>query len=184
MAEQDSNRDHTIRVLVASNENEWYTPAKYIEAAREVMGAIDLDPASSEMANAVVNATKFFTKEDDGLSQPWHGRVWMNPPYGRLAGKFVAKLIEEYQAGNVTEAIILLNARSNDAKWFQPLWDHALCFVKGRIDFDSNGREKKASSTHGSVFVYLGPNLKKFRECFTEFGAVIRMFSYPEDVAA
>lgn len=73
-------------VMQSSESNEYYTPAIYLEAARAVMGSIDLDPASCEKANKTVQATKFHTIETDGLSQPWHGNVWLNPPYGRLAG--------------------------------------------------------------------------------------------------
>jgi hypothetical protein len=64
---------------------EWYTPAPYIEAAREVLGAIDLDPASSAQANATVRATAFFSKDDDGLARDWSGRAFLNPPYGKTA---------------------------------------------------------------------------------------------------
>ena len=53
----------------SSKTNEWYTPAKYIEAARKVMGGIDLDPATCELANKTVKATKYHTKENNGLMQ-------------------------------------------------------------------------------------------------------------------
>ena len=63
--------------------NEWYTPKHIIGLTVKVMGVIDLDPASNEIANRVVNAGEIYTVNDNGLSLPWFGNVWVNPPYGR-----------------------------------------------------------------------------------------------------
>ena len=67
---------------------EHYTPAKYVEAVRYVLGEIDLDPASCEVANQIVNATLFYDIVTDGLRKPWSGRVFVNPP-GDRRGKLV-----------------------------------------------------------------------------------------------
>jgi ParB-like chromosome segregation protein Spo0J len=164
----------TANRLVLSTENEWYTPVRYLDAARAVLGGIDLDPASSPAANEVVRAATFYTSGDDGLALPWKGRVWLNPPYGDLPGKFVGRLLEEWEAGNVSAAVVLVNSHCTDTGWFQPLWQHTLCFTHHRIDFESAGREKTSTSTHGSVFVYVGDERPTFAERFAEFGAVVR----------
>lgn len=62
---------------------EHYTPADYVEAARYVLGRIELDPASSARANETVGADRFYTKDDNGLAKPWFGRVYLNPPNNR-----------------------------------------------------------------------------------------------------
>lgn len=167
----------TAALMVQSAENEWYTPARYIEHARAVLGAIDLDPASCPAANQTVRAAKFYSVKVDGLRPEWSGRVWLNPPYGRLAGDFTRKLLNEYAAGRVSAAVVLVNAHCTDTSWFGGLWDHALCFTDHRIDFDSGERGKDSSSTHGSVFAYLGPDPAKFADIFSAFGAVVSRWS-------
>jgi phage N-6-adenine-methyltransferase len=162
------------QIVQQSLTNEWYTPPRYVDAARLVVGGeFDLDPASNPQANLTVGARVFYTKDDDGLEQPWHGRVWLNPPYGRVAGEFIDRLCEEYRSGNVTAAVTLVNAHCTDTRWFQPLWDHTLCFTDHRIDFTA-GTTARSGSTHGSVFAYLGTDPALFAKHFAEFGAVVR----------
>lgn len=158
-----------------SRSNDHYTPRKYINAVREVLGGIDLDPASCADANEIVGATNFFTAENSGLDKPWGGRVWLNPPYGRHVGDFVAKFVEEHEAGRIAAGILLVNAHCTDTDWFQSLWDGVLCFTDHRIDF--YGDDKRSGSTHGSVFVYFGPEKKAFAAVFAQFGAVVRRFA-------
>ena len=160
------------QLIQQSTSNEHYTPLQYIEAAQDVLGVIDLDPASCEEANETVGATIYFDASDNGLDQDWNGRIWLNPPYGNLVGEFVAKLVTEHRTGNVSEAILLVNAHCTDTNWFQPLWDGCLCFTDHRINF--YGDDTRSGSTHGSVFVYLGDRVSVFAERFSEFGAVVQ----------
>jgi ParB family chromosome partitioning protein len=155
--------------------NEHYTPKQYLDAARKVLGGIDLDPASCAEANAIVGAKKFYTADDDGLTKTWSGRVWLNPPYGRNAGDFIAKFISDHTAKRIKCGIILVNAHCTDTDWFQPLWDGVLCFTNHRINF--YGDDERSGSTHGSVFTYFGEERALFAETFPQFGPVVRRYA-------
>ena len=160
------------QLVQQSISNEHYTPGLYIEAARDVMGEIDLDPASCAKANKIIKAKKFFAETDDGLKHQWMGNIWLNPPYGGIAANFVSKLMDEFAATHVKQAIVLVNAHCTDTIWFQSLWDGILCFTDHRIDF--YGDLTRSGSTHGSVFAYFGKNEDGFTKLFSEFGAVVR----------
>lgn len=176
IAEKLDKKPGVPAALQSSESNEWYTPARYVDAARRVMGGIDLDPASNPVANRVVMATHYFTIEDDGLAKTWAGRVWLNPPYGRDGGEsnqatWSARLLDQYQAGNVAQAVLLVNAVT-DRVWFQPLWAFPICFTDHRIRFyDATGAG--GSPTHGNALVYLGANRDHFASVFSEFGPVV-----------
>lgn len=156
-----------------SGNNEWYTPAHYVEAARKVMGGIDLDPASSEIANHTVKALRFFTANDNGLEQQWGGRVWMNPPYAQpLIAQFIERMIEQYCANAVTEAIVLVN-NATDTAWGQTLLKSAtsVCFPKARIRFLDPTGNPSGSPLQGQMIVYLGKHRDRFSQEFAGFGA-------------
>ena len=157
-----------------TGENEWFTPPRHLAAARAVFGEIDLDPATHAAAQETVQATEYFTQEADGLTQPWHGRVWLNPPYAQPAiGNFVEKLVAEYAAGRVTDAIMLTH-NYTDTGWFHlaAASAAAICLTRGRIRFvDAAGSE--CSPTQGQAFFYYGDDVPKFAETFGGFGLVV-----------
>lgn len=155
-----------------SGENEWYTPPEYIEAARKAMGSIDLDPASSEIAQQTVKATCFYTVDDDGLTKDWAGNVWLNPPYGKqLIGEFVEKLLSEASA--INSAIVLVN-NATDTGWFHSLMalSNAACFIRGRVKFLDKTGTPANTPLQGQAIFYIGEDEDSFAEQFRPFGWV------------
>lgn len=169
------------KALHSSQSVEWYTPPKYIEAVRAVLGVIDLDPASCAQANKTVKATRYFDQQSDGLAHDWPGKVFLNPPYGKTPdGRsrqqiWSEKLLYQYTAGITQEAILLVNAATGDL-WFQSIWkrlpvDSPICFTR-RIKFYAPHRQSR-QPTHGNVFMYLGSAPSRFIEVFEVLGVTV-----------
>jgi hypothetical protein len=156
-----------------SGDTEYYTPIEIVNAAREVMGGIDLDPASSEIANRSIGATVFFTKEHDGLSQKWTGKVWLNHPFSREGNRlWIEKLMHEYYEDNFQEACCITFASTSE-KWFRELMLFPQCFLSPRTNYCTPDGKKKRGVTKGSVVTYLGNNTTKFIDVFDgSFGTV------------
>ena len=154
-----------------TGENEWHTPLEYILAATNVMGRIDLDPASSEKANQTVKASRFYDKQSDGLSKVWAGKVWLNPPYaGELIGKFISKFAKHVSHSDISEGIVLVN-NATETNWFKELISasSAVVFPGGRVRFlDPYGNP--GTPLQGQAVVYAGPNAEKFLAEFGKFG--------------
>lgn len=156
------NRPH---VANNSGNNEWYTPADYIEAAREVMGSIDIDPASNDIAQETVKAAVYYTAETNGLDKEWRGNVWMNPPYASdLIGKFIDKLIGELP--NIDQAIVLVN-NATETEWFGKLISraNAVCFPRSRVKFYMPDG-KTGAPLQGQAVIYFGEHKERFAEVF------------------
>lgn len=164
---------------IRGDADDWHTPSVFTDAARKVMGSIDLDPFSSVEANNEIDATKIFTLADDALGRSWAApdtkTVWMNPPYSKgLSGKAVEKFLEEYDYGSFKEGIVLMNS-STDTYWFHRMANvcSAMCFTKGRIAFIGTGGKKSSGNTKGQVFFYFGGKSKRFAKEFADFGLVL-----------
>lgn len=161
----------------STEKSDWMTPPLYTDAARRVLGAIDLDPASNGEANHTIQAARFYGPPADGLTLPWYGSVWLNPPYGRRDGESSQALwSERFLAAHcereIRAGILLVNAHVG-TRWFDRLLMQAhCCLARQRIRFIRPGGEPGSSPTHGNAFFYLGPDLERFAEVFSQFGPV------------
>ena len=170
-------REAVKKAHVANNSgnNEWYTPADYIALARAVMGGIDTDPATSEIANRTVQAAQIFTAEDNGLTKQWSGRVWCNPPYAQpLIAEFAEAIASKYETGEIEQACVLVN-NGTETGWFQRMLQaaSAVCFPSSRIRFVDPEGNPSGAPLQGQAVLYLGNEPETFASVFSEKGAVL-----------
>jgi hypothetical protein len=180
-----------------SGDFEYYSPPSIVALSRLVMSGIDLDPASSAKANASIGARVFFNIDSDGLKQEWSGRVWMNHPFSKgekacvknckkkkcqerghcitedIPGNsdWIIKLVAEFYAGKVEQACCITFASTSE-NWFRPLLQFKQCFIHGRTNYYLPDGTKKKGVTKGSVVTYMGDNVEKFIEVFSQIGTV------------
>ncbi len=163
--------------------DDFYTGETIIRAVRQTFGGvIDLDPASHPIANEVVQATQFYGKAENGLTKPWAGNVWLNPPFSQWK-LWVAKILAELDAGHVTALCVLAACRTLTARYFTPLLKATdfMCVTDGRQRFwgyqpDLN---KGSSPTDGHVIMYFGARSgrdlgARFLLCFSPLGTVFK----------
>ena len=120
----------------SSTNQSWETPAALLETLHAVFGRFDLDPCAPRKTRTRVKAKVHLTDADDGLSVPWHGLVFVNPPYGRTLSAWVAKAHHEVEAGRAKAVVALLPARPDTAYWHDHVVGHAaVYFLRGRLRF-------------------------------------------------
>lgn len=128
---------------VEGRTNEWYTPPHIFEA----LGIdFDLDPCAPPGGVEWVPASRSYSEKDDGLTQPWEGRVWLNPPYGPHTGHWMRRLAAH------GHGIGLVFART-DTSWFHSVVPAAdvVCFVAGRLNFVSPEPRVAANRTNSNA---------------------------------
>lgn len=130
--------------------DEWITP-RYITSA---LGPFDLDPCAPVSPPWPISGN-VFTMFDDGLKKPWRGFVWLNPPYGKETGKWLARL------GDHGNGIALIMARTETKMFFDHVWNiaDAVFFFRGRIHFHHvDGSRAAANAGAPSCLVCYGKN--------------------------
>lgn len=143
----------------AALKDEWLTPPTLIKA----LGVFDLDPCAP-VNRPWDTAKQHYTIMDDGLTRPWAGRVWCNPPYGAHAAKWLARCAAH---GN---AVALIFARTETAMFFEHVWGRAdaVLFLRGRLHFHHiDGTRARANGGAPSVLIAYGRNNA---HCFMQCG--------------
>lgn len=142
LAGRDDAKAFYSHAGTSSGQNSWTTPAWLLEKLYAIFGTFDLDPASPthNRKTAPVKARVYYTAADNGLSLPWTGTVFVNPPYGRGLKDWVAKCHHEAAIGNARTVIALIPARTDTSYWHQHVAGHAaILFLRGRLSFGTTG---------------------------------------------
>lgn len=108
--------------------DEWLTPQWILRP----LGKFDLDPCSPSK-RPWNTAEWHYSLPADGLSNEWFGRVWCNPPFGKEAARWLARMSAH---GN---GIALIPARTETRMFFDCVWESptakAVCFIRSRPHF-------------------------------------------------
>ena len=156
---------------------DYFTPSEIIHAAREAMGGIDLDAASHWAANREHQIPDYFDAGRSAFQHDWHGRVWLNPPYGNN-GPWFDRAVEFIESGEVTQMCML-----------SPMWAFntaiaadfmgfvsAMCILSPTPKFWGNAGGKTGTNQPHAV-VYVGDRIGEFRRAFSRHGIFGRLES-------
>ena len=160
----------------------WCTPHKYVDAVKQVFGGkIDLDPCSNE--HSIVGATiSYCLPSQDGLLDSWDYRhIFVNPPYGsdKDRGTRISDWLKRCSLAhylNVSEVLALVPVANNTVHWKQYVWGQAkaVAFLYDtRLRFLVNGKDGGKGAPMACAMVYWGTNFGSFANVFSQFGAVV-----------
>lgn len=144
----------------------WLTPRPIVEA----LGDFDLDPCGAP-GHELATKTYLLENGEDGLIDPWEGRIWLNPPYGREAEPFLARLADH------GKGTALIFARTETRSFFEHVWGRAtaVLFMRGRVSFlNADGEQAKANAGAPSCLVAYGEEDAAALEA-SNLGQVVRL---------
>jgi hypothetical protein len=167
---------------VITDNKDWGTPSKYVEAVRAFFdGQIDLDPCSN--AWSIVNAkVEYRLPSQDGLKESWnHNKIFVNPPYGKdqQRGTGIKGWIQRCEMAHkihAAEVLALVPVAVNTAHWKQFIFGKArsVCFLADtRLKFLVNGNDGGKGAPMACCMVYWGNDHDRFRKVFSKYGAVV-----------
>ncbi len=143
---------------MSSQNQTWQTPPALLTAILQAAGRreFDLDPCSPAL-DGPVPAAVHWTEADDGLSRPWSGLIFVNPPYSRALPHWVAKCAAEADGGAVVVALV---PSRTDTRWWH---DHVVgmarvIMIKGRLKF---GNGQGSAPFPSALIVWGDPDLAK-----------------------
>ena len=181
----------------SSKNDAWMTPVWLIEAARDVLGTIDLDPASTAEANLRVKATYLYgapqnndlvERDHHGIAQIWGSpeypqNVWCNPPGGKTGpapkdpsrtALFWDHLLEERTRGHINHALFLL-FNIEGLRTCRHATSFPFCIFDKRIAFDNPDGSSNRSPTHANALIYVPGHADcsdVFAETFQSHGSI------------
>ena len=158
--------------LLSHESTEHYTPQYVLDAVIACMGAIDLDPCSNSREIPNMPAARHYTIQDNGLVQPWEGRVFINPPFGPGVEAWFSKLYQERLAGRTTEAIVVWKSATETSAWKTlTRLSCRVCFPSSRIRFVGPQGNDTGPKFSPALF-YVGERPKRFEKAFEGIGEV------------
>ena len=153
MGNQVARHAHRTKIDSTIDPNErndrWLTPKHIVEA----LGPFDLDPCGAP-GHVLAKHTYLLENGDDGLIDPWNGRVWLNPPYGRYQRPWIERLVEH------GEGTALLPVATGTKLWQDVVWPNATAihFYRHRIEFlrrkGFDGGEKMVSPQASAIIAF------------------------------
>lgn len=169
---------------INSLSRDWATPKKYVNAVKQVLGTISLDPCSNQYS--IVPAETKYTLPTDGLAESWNfPTIYVNPPYGadRERGTTIKNWISRCASAyteNHSEVLALIPVATNTSHWKNYIWKVAtsICFLYDtRLKFLIEGIESKKGAPMACAMIYWGRHPGKFNDVFSEFGAVVHIYT-------